>query len=406
MTTRDPRADDVSMPGRRAVLAVGAALGGAALLGGRSRAAGPDPAAAALAVRRTSAACLAALAGDWTSSFAFSPLSIGSVAQMLAIGARGRTRADLQAALGLPAEDEAIAADLAALLHQIGSRGGADHELLHAFGLWTRGPGPSPAYAALVRDRLGAEVGDLPADAVEAAGLVNGWASRATAGRVDAIVPPLDRGVELVAASACLFRARWLAPFDPALTTAAGFRTARGGVADVPMMSGAPRTVQVAEADDVVAVRLPYADGRFEALAVMPAADGPDAKPGPGTLDAALASPYRDRTLRVELPKLGFDVATELAGRLAGGPLGPLVAADADFTGLRRPAPRIDAVHHRLRLDVDEAGTVAAAVTAATGTRSHVVLDTVRFDRPFLFVIQDRRAQVPIAVAYVADPRA
>ncbi|WP_335755635.1 serpin family protein [Streptomyces sp. 3211] len=125
---------------------------------------------------------------------------------LLADSAAGPARAELEEALGIPAEGAAAAAGelLAALA---GVRG-----LKAATGLWTEAGLPleeawSAKLPAGARGRL---TGDPDADA-EA---LDAWASDRTGGLIERMPVSLGKGSLLVLASALTLRLRWIQPFE------------------------------------------------------------------------------------------------------------------------------------------------------------------------------------------------
>ena len=89
----------------------------------------------------------------------------------------------------------------------------------------------------------------------------------------------------------------------------------------------------------------------------------------------------------------------------------PLAFTDeADFSGITTAQRlRIDEVVHQAYIDVNEAGTEAAAATAVVMTASarlmHPELPVEMIvDRPFLFALTDLRSGLPLFLGRVADP--
>jgi serpin B len=66
--------------------------------------------------------------------------------------------------------------------------------------------------------------------------------------------------------------------------------------------------------------------------------------------------------------------------------------------------PSISAVVHQAFVSVDEAGTEAAAATAVVMQVS--LPPSVRVDRPFLFLIRDRRSSSILFLGRIVDPTA
>ncbi len=72
------------------------------------------------------------------------------------------------------------------------------------------------------------------------------------------------------------------------------------------------------------------------------------------------------------------------------------------------PAPlRVGAVKHRAVLEVGREGTRGAAATGFEVVLQSGLIDLVdlKVDRPFVFLVRDRREAVPLFVGRIMDPR-
>ena len=117
--------------------------------------------------------------------------------------------------------------------------------------------------------------------------------------------------------------------------------------------------------------------------------------------------------VRLFLPRFGAETKADLIPELAH--LGMTLATDplkADFSGINSPSELyIAKVIHQANIDVDEKGTEAAAATAVgmstTGgcgpSDPHRVI-TVRFDRPFFFILRDVETGAILFMGRVVDP--
>jgi serpin B len=179
-------------------------------------------------------------------------------------------------------------------------------------------------------------------------------------------------------------------------------------------------------ADGYQAVELPYAGTRLGLVIVLP-----DPSPGPGSGDPAYAGPggllasvapgsglgglragLVPRQVSLALPR--FRVTSGFALRPVLAALGmPLAFTDeADFSGITTAQRlRIDEVVHQAYIDVNEAGTEAAAATAVVMTASARLMDPeplveMIVDRPFLFALTDLRNGLPLFLGRVTDPTA
>jgi serine protease inhibitor len=80
----------------------------------------------------------------------------------------------------------------------------------------------------------------------------------------------------------------------------------------------------------------------------------------------------------------------------------PLVG---DYSGLGASDDQISTVVQKVVMKVDRQGTKAAAATGVgVTTLARVGGQTVRFDRPFLLLLEDTATHTPLFLARVADP--
>jgi serpin B len=120
-------------------------------------------------------------------------------------------------------------------------------------------------------------------------------------------------------------------------------------------------------------------------------------------------SPHR---VDVTLPR--FKVTSEFELKPALSALGMVRAFDptrADFSGMTGTRDlSLSAVIHKAFIDVQEAGTEAAAATAVVMMRSAMVVPTepvvFRADHPFLFLIRDIRTGTILFLGRFVKPEA
>lgn len=79
----------------------------------------------------------------------------------------------------------------------------------------------------------------------------------------------------------------------------------------------------------------------------------------------------------------------------------------ADFSGISKGSLGIQQIVHKAVVEVDETGTVAAAVTAVAMGRGTSVQTPQSFkvDRPFMFFLVDNQTGAILFMARVNDPR-
>ena len=301
-----------------------------------------------------------------------SPLGLQLALATLRAGASGAARAALDEVVGEPPP----IADLPAEIAQA---------------LWLdEGYAPGPALARAAEE-LGVDVGSLRFADPAAAAAVNRWVAEHTHGMVREILDRFDADERLVLAGAAYFKGLWSDPFDPADTAPAPFTTGSGREVEVPMMARSGRFDYDGERR---AVRLPYSEG----LAFVLALDGLPEAPA-----------WRRREGRVRMPRLALSTKLDLRRALEGLGLGLLFELGADLAGLfAGPAEptALGRVLQNARLEVDEAGTRAAAATAITAVRVSAAAEPpfeLVADRPFTWAIEDGSGTL-LFVGVVDDP--
>jgi serpin B len=164
------------------------------------------------------------------------------------------------------------------------------------------------------------------------------------------------------------------------------------GAQTVPFMNGSqPRGY--ARRGDYSAVSIPYAGNELSMTIVLPD-DGKlsavEQALNQSEIDALVAD-LRETEVQLSLPKFEYEAQLDLSQALSD--LGmPDAFGNADFSGMNGDRElALSAVLHKAFINVNEAGTEAAAATAViagvTGAFSNPV--AVKVDHPFLFFIRD-----------------
>lgn len=337
-----------------------------------------------------------------------SPVGIMLALGMLASGARGETAQAAVATLGMGVNrTNALAARLMA--DAASSAPGAAIRI--ANGVWHhRGLTVDAAYAEALRSHYDAVVRGLDYDDPSALTSVNAWASQATFGLIPHVLASLDRSTPLYLVNTTAFDGTWTEPFSPQETTPAPFTRADGSRLTVPMMSQ-KEWHQYVETERFQMVRRPYGAGQVAMYVILPEehADLDDllAHLTPANWCAWLET-LHEQEGTLKMPRFRADSRTSLLPALAAiGPGAALSDPVADLSGIAEGlrGPILDAVHTGV-VEVDEAGTrAAAATTFHTGGRGPArFLMTV--DRPFCIVIRDERSGMPLFVGTISEPAA
>jgi serpin B len=327
---------------------------------------------------------------------AFSPLSVHRALATFRQGCAGETREALDTVLGddareIVVEDPAIRLALAQALWL-----DPEYRLV-------------PAFAAAAAER-GVDCGTLDFGDPGAPAVVNAWAARHTDGMIDHVIESFDRDEVMALADAAYFDGAWTTPFRRELTEPRPFTRSDGSTATVPTMVGP--AAGYFEDERVQAVQLRYGNGAELSFVAVIAREGLEAPaPDERAWDEIVAG-LAPRPGQVALPRVSLASELRLEAPLTGLGLGPMFREGGDLDGMFTgpgPAKGAGRVLHNARVDLDERGTRAAAVTVVTARASSAVLDPpepfdLRLDRPFLWAIEHRDSGTLLFMGRVTDP--
>ncbi len=387
----------------------------------------------------------------------FSPTSILLALAMARGGARGQTAAQLDATLHANGWD-ALAAALNSLDQALASKNatwkdeeGKAHALSlkianAAFG--QRGWPIEPGYLNAIATALGSGLGlvDYRAGDETARKAINAWVSSHTAKRVPELLGPgdVDTLTRLVLVNAVYLKANWMEEFPVEATRLRAFTRLDRTKVMVPTMAlVGDQGIPYAHGTGWRATELLYAGspsmigypgGSSLAMTLIVPDDLAKFETGLktaslGSITAALASERRRQqevtsggpddcgtypyALELNLPRFGIRTRADLLPALDGLGIGLATTPSADFSGISTAEPIwIKKVIHQANVDVDEKGTEAAAATAVsivaggcTGPDPAKAI-SLKFDRPFLFLIRDLDSGAILFMGRVTDPSA
>lgn len=347
-----------------------------------------------------------------------SPASLSFALALLAEGAHGETAAALDEALGASGDDRTSAYNAlqGALAEHDGDPGVAQDDEL------PENPVLHLANQAVLDDQLavepdyldalatsfdaGVQRTDLGSDAGKR--VLDAWVDHHTGGLIKESAIEPDPRLRLVLQNAVLLAARWETPFAEYSTTDEDF-TGPSGTEPTEMLH-ATESFAHAESAGWAAVRLPYVEA-FHADVLLPP-DGTDPTDvTPDTLSALTTAldAGTPRLVDLAMPTLELEPPTlDLAPALDEAGLGGLYDTP-DLTGITTVENlQVSQVMQQAYLSLDEAGTVAAAVTEiATGTSAMPADPAVAMhvDRPYLLRIAHTESQLPLFLAAVRSPQ-
>jgi serpin B len=339
-----------------------------------------------------------------------SPTSIRLALGLVAQGAKGETRKQLDAALSI---GSTASSDAAAELADWKQRGTEGPKLRIATRLFPdKSAVLEPTFASAAKEGFGStlEGMDFAKSPDQATGLINGWVKKETEGRIPELFSKgmITVDTRFVIANAVYFLGNWKTPFDKTLTKDAPFFVSEKDSAKTPLMAATRHYGYLADADVQVAA-LPY-EGNMHMVVVLP-----KERMGLGkvvaNLDEAklrrwLGAARAHRELALKLPKWELTQGGSIVPVLRALGIETAFTDAADFTGLSTTRLRISEVVHKTFIRVDEKGTEAAAATGAVMMPTSIPPPPVEFvvDHPFLYFIADSKTGRVLFLGAVVDP--
>jgi serine protease inhibitor len=276
--------------------------------------------------------------------------------------------------------------------------------------IWYRQTFPfHQAFFDTVAHYFDARVEGLDFSSPASAPRINAWVDTATAGKITDVIDAISPDLVMLLMNAIYFKGSWRSQFDPDLTQNAPFATERGTSHTARMMHLETQDVAVAILNGVQAVDLPYGRAAFTMTAILPPA-GTDVDRFIETLDQpswdAIIGELRHTKADVFLPKFRMTWEDTLNSDLKSlGMENAFCAGCANFTRMSPLGDNlyISFVKQNTFVNVNEEGTEAAAVTTV-GIEVTSGPPSIRFDRPFVFVIRERLTGTILFMGKVAVP--
>ncbi len=237
---------------------------------------------------------------------------------------------------------------------------------------------------------------------------VNNWCSAATEGRIPTILDHLADEEVMVLASAIHFKANWSDPFPSAMTTPQLWTDLTGSERKVDTMHLYDAYQPVWRDPVSSGVVLSYRDApSISAVISLPTL------PGEKGLDVAIQQMAHGRPelganprdVTVELPKFLVETTTDCLPVLAGLGLDALFQPFPVTAIEGAPLLGVSQAIQKVFLDVTEAGTEAAAVSAIAMFESAPAEPpvVVSFNRPFVFALVDNETGLRLFSAVISN---
>lgn len=337
-------------------------------------------------------------------NFMLSPMSMNFALGLAANGAAGATLNQICTATG--ADNLQSLNDLSVKLIKDMPRLDRKVKMEIANSIWLNdGFEALPAYVNAVEENYDADSRTLDLSSTSAMNAINNWCSKHT----DKMIPqllqePLAPGMEMMIINALCFKGEWAVKFDKKNTKEDLFTNADGSQSRVMMMNGTiGNKVKVAEKYSMF--RMDYGAGAYSMTVILPNA-GENLTDVISSFSASDFVAWQNSNnrgeIKVSFPRFEFDTNEILNDYLQSQGVSEMFTSGADFSGLSASPVKVNKVKQVTRIEVDEDGTKAAAVTS-TEFDSAMPVESYEMvvNRPFAFIITEQSTGAVIFLGQV-----
>ena len=324
----------------------------------------------------------------------FSPTSLNFALGMIAEGAKGETKEILDDYLGT----NDFAAYAKEYLYKIKAYNTEDESYGYqskvkiADAVWVdNGLTLQEKFKNTVSDSFGAEVEAVDFSAAEkTCDVINSWCDKNTEGLIPKIITPdlINDNTGLCLTNSLYFESGWSGEPWNVSDTEESF----GEKEKTKYMTCTGDRYY--ENDKATAFGRDYANG-LSFIGILPNDEG-DFNLEDLDIGGLLKSNPEYDEVDCKMPKLNFETSTVLNDMLSSLGLDNLFSSNADFSGIADQNVNVDTILQKTKLELDENGTKAAAVTAvimecmSAAVENEPIIKTVELTRPFAFLIYDR----------------
>ena len=332
--------------------------------------------------------------------------SISTALGMTYMGAQGQTEAEMAKVLGLEGLDKVAVASGYKQMAEAMTRSG-DSKVKNANAIWVDEGFPLvKGFVDVMKGSFQAPVNSMDLQSDKAVPTINGWIKDNTDSMIDKLfTEPFTQDTSVVLCNAIIFDGQWTTPFE---SNRIFDRTFHGKEDQAVRIMYQDDDYMGKDGEGYRAVMIPYGeDERFQMVGVLPEGDmlsfldDLDAE-----TYASFFEGYEEQSdVTVGIPVMTLDEKIDLKETLSAMGMPTAFTQEADFAAMGDDL-FIGKVLHRAKIEMDEKGTKAAAISAIEAPAcAEPPEDPWEFiaDRPFLFFIYDSENDLVLFSAKVLE---
>jgi len=253
-----------------------------------------------------------------------------------------------------------------------------------------------------------AEVSGLNFDDPNSVNVINGWVNESTHGKITEIIDSIHPATVMFLINALYFKGVWTYQFEEKNTYDGDFTLPDNSQQSCKLMRLANEFNYFSD-EQVQAAELPYGDGLFSMIVVLPK-QAVDIETLIENLDQSAWDSWLDKLSRqngtVHLPRFKLEYEIKMNDALTALGMGIAFTDMADFTNMYEPGGLlISKVKHKSFVEVNEEGTEASAVTIVE-IRETAYMDefSLVLNRPFIFAIRENHSGSILFIGKIVNP--
>lgn len=334
----------------------------------------------------------------------YSPLSINGALAHLLLGAKNKTRTDLESALSLPSMFPCIHSEMKRLREHLSNSLQMASQIYYnsKFNL-------SEAFLEQSAEFYESEPVKLRDNSEENARMINSWAANKTGNKITQLVKSVSEDTQLMLLNAVSFSGMWTVKFNEK-PTKGHFTKLNGDMVTVPVLQNDKFLGSMVYVTELKAQVMRFGlTGNNSLYILLPQTHGAsDLQQVESRLtDAAVrhmvgqVRSAATQRIEVTLPQIKLNAEQDMSVLMKRLGLFSLFEG-ANLCGLSAEGPLIlNEAKHKAFLALTEKGVEAAAVTALGFSRSFLAFSALR---PFILLLWSDTAEVPLFIGRVTEP--
>lgn len=269
-----------------------------------------------------------------------------------------------------------------------------------AFGIWhTPDLNVLPTFKSTVTENYKSRISALDySKGDETLNDINGFISRKTEQMIPKFYSKLPPNLGMILVNAIYFKGEWDKKFDKGNTKKDTFHLQNENTVQTDFME-VTHTFEMASTTSYQAVKLPYKDKKFEMIIVKPTSNSTlktlQEKFTRNEAVQEMDYEFKNASLILSMPKFKFEDEIGLNKMLQQFGMTQAFRQAADFSRMAdNMRPFIGIVEQKAVIDLNEAGSEAAAVTVVhmeilSANPTPIAPTRIKYDEPFIFLLRE-----------------